>query len=48
LKHLAASVTTNAIAFTRSHMPFPDVMKANEMKWLTLEERMPDRLSTRK
>jgi hypothetical protein len=37
----------NAIAYTHSHMPFPDVMKANELKRLTVEERTPDRLVTR-
>jgi hypothetical protein len=36
-----------AIAYTHSHMPFPDMMKANEMKRLTVEERTPDRLITR-
>ncbi len=37
----------NAIAYTHSHMPFPDMMKANEMKRLTVEERTPDKLVTK-
>ncbi|WP_245988118.1 hypothetical protein [Sphingobium fluviale] len=37
----------NAIAYTHSHMPFPDMMMANELKRLTVEERTPDRLTTR-
>lgn len=37
----------NAIAYTHSHMPFPDMMKANEMRRLTIEARTPDRLATR-
>jgi hypothetical protein len=37
----------NAIAYTHSHMPFPDMMAANEMKRLTVEERTPDKLTTR-
>jgi hypothetical protein len=36
-----------AIAYTHSHMPFPDMMAANQMKRLTVEERTPDRLTTR-
>lgn len=36
-----------AIAYTHSHMPFPDMLKANEMKRLTVEERTDDRLVTR-
>ena len=36
-----------AIAYTHSHMPFPDMMAANEMKRLTVEERTPDKLTTR-
>lgn len=36
-----------AIAYTHSHMPFPDMMKANEMKRLSVEERTPDKLMTR-
>lgn len=37
----------SAIAYTHSHMPFPDMMKANDMKRLTVDERTPDRLVTR-
>ncbi len=37
----------NAIAYTHSHMPFPDMMAANEMKRLTVEERSPDKLVTK-
>jgi hypothetical protein len=37
----------SAIAYTHSHMPFPDMLKANEMKRLTVEERTADRLVTR-
>lgn len=36
-----------AIAYTHSHMPFPDMMAANEMKRLTVEERTPDKLVTK-
>lgn len=36
-----------AIAYTHSHMPFSDMLQANEMKRLTVEERTPDRLATR-
>lgn len=36
-----------AIAYTHSHMPFLDMMSANEMKRLTVEERRPDKLTTR-
>lgn len=36
-----------AIAYTHSHMPFPDMLKANEMKRLTVEERTPVKLVTR-
>lgn len=36
-----------AIAYTHSHMPFPDMLKANEMKRLTVEERTPDRIVTK-
>ncbi len=36
-----------ALAYTHSHMPFPDMMKANELKRLTVEERTADRLVTR-
>lgn len=32
-----------AIAYTHSHMPFPDMMAANEMKRLTVVERTPDK-----
>lgn len=35
-----------AIAYTHSHMPFPDMMKANELKRLKIVERTADRLST--
>lgn len=35
-----------AIAYTHSHMPFPDMMKANELKRLTVVERTADRIST--
>lgn len=37
----------DAIAYTHSHMPFPDMLKANELKRLTVEERTADRLVTR-
>jgi hypothetical protein len=37
----------NAIAYTHSHMPFPDMLKANEMKRLIVEERTPDKLVTK-
>ena len=37
----------SAIAYTHSHMPFPDMMQANEPKRLTVEERTPDKLVTR-
>ena len=37
----------SAIAYTHSHMPFPDMMMANEMKRLTVEERTTDKLTTR-
>lgn len=36
-----------AIAYTHSHMPFPDMMAANEMKRLAVQERTPDKLVTR-
>ena len=36
-----------AIAYTHSHMPFLDMMKANEMKRLTVVERSADKLVTR-
>jgi hypothetical protein len=36
----------NAIAYTHSHMPFPDMMKANELKRLTVKERTADKLVT--
>lgn len=36
-----------AIAYTHSHMPFPDMMKPNEMKRLTVVERTADRLVTK-
>ncbi|WP_374614381.1 hypothetical protein [Sphingorhabdus sp.] len=36
-----------AIAYTHSHMPFGDMMKANEMKRLTVEKRTPDKLVTK-
>lgn len=36
-----------AIAYTHSHMPFPDMMTANEMKRLTVEERTADKLTTK-
>jgi hypothetical protein len=36
-----------AIAYTHSHMPFPDMLKANELKRLTIEARTTDRLVTR-
>jgi hypothetical protein len=36
-----------AISYTHSHMPFPDMLKANELKRLTVEERTEDRLVTR-
>lgn len=36
-----------AIAYTHSHMPFSDMLAANEMKRLTVEDRTPDRLVTR-
>lgn len=37
----------NAIAYTHSHMPFPDMLRANEMKRLTIDERTPDKLVTK-
>lgn len=37
----------SAIAYTHSHMPFPDMMTANELKRLTVEARTPDKLVTR-
>lgn len=37
----------SAIAYTHSHMPFPDMMASNEMKRLTVEERTPDKLVTK-
>lgn len=37
----------DAIAYTHSHMPFGDMMEANEMKRLTIEKRTPDKLITR-
>lgn len=37
----------SAIAYTHSHMPFPDMMTANEMKRLTVEERTADKLTTK-
>ncbi len=37
----------NAIAYTHSHMPFADRALPNEMRRLTVEERTPDRLTTR-
>lgn len=36
-----------AIAYTHSHMPFPDMLTPNEMKRLTVEKRVPDRLVKR-
>lgn len=36
-----------AIAYTHSHMPFPDMMAANEMKRLTVVERTQDKLVTK-
>lgn len=37
----------NAIVYSHSHMPFQDMMTPNEMKRLTVEERTPDKLTTR-
>lgn len=37
----------NAIAYTHSHAPFPDMLKVNEMKRLTIEERTADKVVTR-
>lgn len=37
----------NAIAYSHSHMPFADMMKASELKRLVVVERSPDRLITR-
>ena len=36
-----------AIAYTHSHIPFPDMMVANEMKRLRIEKRTPDKLTMR-
>jgi hypothetical protein len=36
-----------AIAYTHSHMPFPDMLKANEMKRLTMVARTAERLDLR-
>ena len=37
----------SAIAYTHSHMPFPDMLAANEPKRLTVVERTADKLVTR-
>ncbi len=37
----------NAIAYTHSHMPFPDMLAANELKRLTVVNRSTDKLETR-
>ncbi len=37
----------NAIAYTHSHMPFPDMLATNELKRLTVVSRTPERLETR-
>lgn len=37
----------SALAYTHSHMPFPDMMTPNEMKRLTVDERTADKLVTR-
>lgn len=37
----------SAIAYTHSHMPFTDMLKVNELKRLTVEQRTVDRLLTR-
>lgn len=36
-----------AIAYTHSHMPFPDMLTANELRRLTVVERSADKLATR-
>ena len=36
-----------AIAYTHSHMPFPDMLKANELKRLTVVARTAERLDLR-
>jgi len=36
-----------AIAYTHSHMPYPDMLTPNPLKRLTVEERTADRLVTR-
>ena len=36
-----------AIAYTHSHMPFPDMLTANEPKRLTVVERTADKLVTK-
>jgi len=37
----------NAIAYTHSHLPFPDMLTPNEPKRLTIEQRTADKLVTR-
>lgn len=37
----------NAIAYTHSHMPYPDMLAPNPMKRLTIVERTADKLVTR-
>lgn len=36
-----------AIAYTHSHLPFPDMLTPNEPKRLTIEQRTADKLVTR-
>ena len=35
-----------AVAYTHSHMPYPDMLKANEMKRLVIDSRTADTLVT--
>lgn len=37
----------NAIAYTHSHVPFADMLKANELRRLTVVSRTADRLEAR-
>ena len=37
----------NAIAYSHSHVPFPDMLTANELRRLTVVSRTADRIETR-
>ena len=37
----------DAIAYTHSHMPFPDMLASNELKRLTVVSRSTDKIETR-